>query len=190
MVLFVFGCSKNPLGMPGTLSFYSGKIGNINSSPALRKSSSWIIPDEAYIYVKSIDVSSNGESWINVFTGPAEVKVTQSGTIKIGSTIDLPEDEYHGIRIVIEPKVRIISGVNEVLLEKLPRSMGLGLISGFASLITPSDTITITSANGFLIPFTIKRRNETFIVFDIDIQYVDTADWDFFLYVRATQYLG
>jgi len=201
IVLFSSGCSKNPLGSPGTLSFYSGKTGNSSQAPALKATAVYAPEamgpvDEFYVYIKSIDVSTNGEKWTNVFTGFAEVKVTPSGTIKIGSTIDLPEDEYHGIRVTIEPKVKMLYGGNEIIVEKLPFIVVLvGGSKITTPIYNPSDTISITSANGHLIPFTIKRGKETFIVFDMfctarGSNISTITDWDLYISVWATKYLS
>jgi hypothetical protein len=191
LMLFISGCSKNPLGSPGMLSFYSGTTSNL--SPIVKKVG-WTRAYEGYIYIKSIDVSTNGEKWINVFNGPAEVGVTQAGTIKIGSTIDLPEDEYHGIRITIEPKVKIVYSGSEVLLEKLPATIVLEGGSVVATGISnPSDTISITSANGHLVPFTIQRGKETFIIFSMKFDVTNTSpitDWQLYISVWASKYLS
>ena len=195
LVIFIYGCSKNPLSTPGILSFYSGSSVNSSQVSALKKVGN-ILFEEAYVYIKSIDVSTNGEEWINVYNGPMEVKITRAATIRIGSKIGLPEDEYHGVRIVIEPKARLLKNGSEILIEQLPYAITLcgGARGAGTNDYSPSDTITVTSSNGYLVPFSVKSDKETFLVFDMSCSSLSNdgaiTNWWLTISVWATKYLG
>ena len=81
------------------------------------------------------------------------------------------------------------------MLEKLPNAIEL---EGGPKVQTidynPSDTILITSANGHLIPFTIKKGSETFIVLNMYLIGLDSGgtitDWKLRISVWASKYLS
>jgi len=211
LMLFISGCSKNPLGSPGMLSFYSGEASS-NNHASLFKSIGlgqvYFYSTESYIYIDSIEISTNGNEWIKVFSGSMEVKVKSGETIKIASTIDIPEDEYHGIRITIEPKVKFVEGqtwyanpqtysgpqYSNFLLEKAPYVNVLGGSAAGGSDLGRTTTILFTSANGRLVPFTVKKGKETFIVFGVrtlgDGSTTEITDWLLSIESRATQFIG
>jgi len=190
----------NPMGV---ISCYSGKVGNSSSAIPLNSFRSLYQPwptDEVYFYIKSIEISTTGEQWIKIVEDPIEVKVKNGGKIKIGSSVYVPPDEYHGIRLVIEPKIRFYTVYNGAYttdaivivnktLEKLPREMALG-----NKPITPTTTIVFSSANGYLVPFDVENGKETFLVFDFWNFWLgdspnNITDWVLYLSVRGTRYL-
>lgn len=155
-----------------------------------------------------MEISETGTNWVKVIDGslnPMEVRVRYGETIKISSSIAIPVGQYEGIRLVIEPKVRITRVVLEgessnsagyptdVTINSLPAYMGMG--KGIVQMIPVTDTILFTSANGYLVPFNIENNKETFIVLDLNVanwrgpDINNVAAWDLYMAVRATRFL-
>ena len=216
-MLFVFGCSNNPLKSPGIISLYSsGGTANSNAPDIYRtfKKSIYVNGVESYVYIDKIQISATGEKWFTIMDGPTEVKVKKGELIKIGSLTSVPPGEYHGLKIIYEPKVRFTSirtssGQNsaiipvDVTLTKLPFNMSAGINDGDAKWWTHGEEIPteviFTSANGMLVPFNIEKDKETFLVCEILTHALDyygneavnnnIGDWQLNIFVRATSYL-
>ncbi|MDD5687449.1 MAG: hypothetical protein PHE88_06430 [Elusimicrobia bacterium] len=191
----------------GTISCYSGKL-NSSSTISFRPVNKHAdgMSKEFYIYIKSIEISTAGNEWIKILDNsgnPLETKVKYGDIIRINtSSVSVPSDQYHGVRLVIEPKIKILSlhkwedssdTVVDITLNKLPSRIGM-LVGSTDTKISAIDTISFTSANGYLVPFTIETGKETFLVFEFSVAWLgssisDITDWELSLACRATRFL-
>lgn len=211
-VLVLQCCNQGP--KYGTISFYSSNntaVATALSSKAYSKPSV-LTPGmssrntvEAYLYLKKIEISTNGQDWVEVIgsTGSLAVDVVRNQTIRISAGAFVPEGQYHGLRISLEPRVTfkevasdgtfaVISTVN-VTLAQLPSMLGVGDAVGQENL-TSLDNITLSSANGLLVPFDIEANTETYLILDLEARWGgapdNITDWWLFLDARATRFIG
>lgn len=195
-IFFLSSCSQNlMLSTPGVISFHSGEISNTQNTSSLSsktiKASRVRVSGaiEADMYIDKIEISETGKDWIPIINEPTEVIIKNDETIKFGNSQTIPSGEYHGLRLTIEPKIRaIISSSTIVTHEALPTDMVICLTPGFGTGITSTNTIEFTSANGFLVPFTVESDKETFIILHLEVN-VDETSWNSLtLAARATRF--
>jgi hypothetical protein len=212
------GCGENLLAPPGTISFYGGEQG-ISSSSSLGTGSSKIntqsfdmfslpstmgISEQTCVYVKKIEISKTGEKWETVFDGSEEIKVKPGEIVRIGDSVSVPPGQYHGLRLSLEPKNKILeidpwggddNVTMDVTLEKAPYCV-IRDEMGSNRAVYAHENVEFTSANGFLNPFDIGGNTETSIVLEMFVVYYgdDSGNpsswiWVPFIRVRATRFL-
>ncbi|HAM38151.1 MAG: hypothetical protein A2474_00160 [Elusimicrobia bacterium RIFOXYC2_FULL_34_12] len=221
VIFVIFGCGKNEKKQQlltgtalssslGTISIYSGSTRNSVIHRSLAKKT--LVPNaggnagDFCVYIRSLEISTTGENWIKILDGSTEVRVTEgAGPIKINTNnISVPPGEYHGVRLVIEPKIRLLTlfAGSEVFqtdetLNAMPGWIGVRNGGGGGPHgITVTDTIIFSSANGYLVPFTIENGKETYLVFDFDSQVSANSNGEFsswgtlYLAVRGTRFIN
>lgn len=156
----------------GTISFYTGKIESIY----LAKQQPWPMDNtvyEGYIYLKKIEISTTGEEWIILINEDESIPMhfKYDGEL-IRIPIEekrVPVGEYHGLRISIEPKIKILNVGNlppmDIILNQEPIAIYVRM--GMSQLRSSVDSLEFTSLNGYLIPFTITEEEDTRIILQI-----------------------
>ncbi|MDD5687451.1 MAG: hypothetical protein PHE88_06440 [Elusimicrobia bacterium] len=217
-VLLLLSCGKNEkktdlilgtsslsnLAPIGKISFYSGKVSNGSATIRYSQNAKYSTSGpaiESYIYIKSIEISTTGEEWIKIVEGPIEVRVKDGETIRISTSTSIPIGEYHGVRLIINPEIKFSvvkweEAPNQqvtVTLNKLPTIMRINRGGSYNNIVV-TDTIMLTSANGFLVPFNIEENKETFFIFEFNVNWVgdnidNISDWELNIAARATRFL-
>ena len=222
-LIFLSSCGPNLLSSPGELSFHSGDLSSSISGSSMVSASNKLFNydamtsdtycHEVYIYIKKIEVSQTGEDWVVVLDTTTEVlteSMDEDITARITSDMYINPGEYHGIRITIEPKIRLVVTtstvspgdhiVKDYTVEKMPKYMSAALTSArrtntHVTYFTPSETITLTSANGFLIPFTVTGSDKIYFIFEFTARPSMTqdlrnlVDWSLTTVGRTTKFL-
>jgi len=195
------GISSADLSPKGTISCYSGKVTSSQVIPLNRtiKFADGLSKDY-YLYIKSIEISQTGEEWVKIVDGTIEVSVKDGETTRIAASASVPVGQYDGVRLTIEPKVKFSSLTKWgnpdqniiVELNKLPSRLGI-MTGGSSNKITTSDTILFSSANGYLVPFSVEIGKETFLVIDSETLFIgdpaNVTDWELSLACRGTRFL-
>lgn len=179
LLIFV-GCDTNPLTRPGMISMYVGNVDATASAASLKTSGYSIAAEEtsnevldAYIYIKSLEMSVNNQDWIKIFEGTTEFKAKSEGVhqvarVKIGD-IAAAEGTYTYLRLIYDVKIRILevntySGPTTVdkTFTKLPRSMGIG--TGLDQRnIDVTDTIVFSVDDSTLNDIVVQRDKSTLL---------------------------
>lgn len=187
----------------GAISFHSGEVSGTVTSEINRKISFINTrvrgAHEACIYIKKIEISMTGAEWIEIIssTDSIETRVKNDETIRICASTDVPVGEYHGIRITYDLKARFIFTSSETVVNNPPLEMSVSIAPDFWHVITVGDTMVLSSANGYLTPFTIESGAETFIILHCFLElsdsmygYTGPITWTRFgTAVRATRFL-
>ncbi|HAM38152.1 MAG TPA: hypothetical protein DCP53_01935 [Elusimicrobia bacterium] len=221
VIFVIFGCGKNEKkqqlltgsALPSSLGAISIYSGSTTSSVIHRSITKKVLPPSVggnagdfYVYIRSVEISATGENWIKILDGPVEVRVTKgAGPIRINTnSISIPPDEYHGVRLVIEPKIRLLTlwagqdvYQTDETLNAMPNEMGMKN-GGFVQCIPVTDTIIFSSSNGYLVPFSVENGKETFLVFDFNSKVGNGSTtvsgfskWGFLsLAVRGTRFMN
>jgi len=185
--LFI-GCDSsldNDIGQ-GIISFYTGEF---ETSASSKTRESWPMlntVNEGYLYLKKIEISTTGQEWVSLVNEEEAIPIHfkyEGELIRIPVEEDsIPAGEYHGLRISIEPKIRILSIGNldpmDTILDQEPTAIYVRM--GMSQLSSSVDSLEFTSANGYLIPFTVDEDQETRVILHI----IASADGD-----EATQTL-
>ncbi len=157
----------------GILSFYTGEIDNGSAMQKQVLQFPWPIPNtvnEGYVYLKKIEITTTGLEWVTLVNEEVAIPMHfkyQGELIRAPiEEITVSEGEYHGLRISLEPKIRILDignlGPLDTLLAQEPVAIYVRM--GMSQLRSSVDTLEFTSANGYLIPFTVNADSETRII--------------------------
>ncbi|MBN1622404.1 MAG: hypothetical protein JW871_07430 [Endomicrobiales bacterium] len=217
LLFFAASCEKNPytsskrasspadpLGTNyGAISFYSGEQPGSSSAISRKTLDSYQSGriESVTVFIDEIAISKTGEEWETVLNTLQEITITTDPTpIRITDPVNVSAGQYEGIRIHIQPKVTFLfSDGTSKTFNKMPNSVGvIKSISKTIQIVETSETITLSTANGYLNAFNVENGSETYIVLDIKVLDMpvgtttasNLTGWTFAITARPTRFLN
>jgi hypothetical protein len=192
-LLFVTGCSKNFLSSAAVVSFHAkpGSTNSISNSVSGRHVSGTLSDTSKFILtVSKIEISADGNIWTEILRGPIEIAFDKGipNLITIGNSIPISEDEYHGVRVYIEPKCKIIQLSNGTSVQYDLNNFPIYMNRQPSPMEDFKNPIEYTTKNGYLTAFRTERGKGISIVLETYVSLeLPEENWLIAMYVRSTR---
>ena len=203
----ICGCEQ-PESQPSYLSFYGNDMDNSSAMSLIGKIQSLGVQVDKYsVFIDKIEISTEGQDWITVVEHSTVTIDNASLTLtSIIEDLEIPEDEYHGIRIYLAPTIILHDYYNASSGTVTGANASVNFVSGFSYIIAAGqngidynypDPITFSTANGGLsAPFTIEAGKDLHIILDFKFSFSpyetfpngDPMPENLWLYTRVSRF--